>query len=223
MQYTEYSKSQLEEFADKLNKDFDSERLKKAKPIDVYDVVDFVRADIDWKNISTDRSILGATIFGDCIMPVFEKKNDDWVKKYIKVSAGTIIIDSKVEEDANKGRRNFTVMHEVFHFLYHKKSFTDTSVGLKSLLEKEIFRCYEEKKRGMTPLEILEWQANYMAAAFLIPKSALKNELNIKEEVETRDIDNLKLDKEEIRDLATKFSVSCETMLYRLKGLKIIE
>lgn len=223
MQYTEYSKSQLEEFADKLNKNFDSERLKKAKPIDVYDVVDFVRADIDWKNISTDGSILGATIFGDGIMPVFEKKNDDWIKKYIKVSAGTIIIDSKVEEDANKGRRNFTVMHEVFHFLYHKKSFTHTSVGLKSLLETEIFRDYEEKKKGMTVLEILEWQANYMAAAFLIPKSALMNELNIKEEVETRDIGNLKLDKEEIRDLATKFSVSCKTMSYRLKGLKIIE
>lgn len=223
MRYKEYSKSQLEELADKLNRDFDCVRLEKAKPIDVYDVVDFVGAEIDWKNISIDGSILGATIFADGIMPVFEKENDNWIERYIEVSAGTIIIDSKVEDDVNKGRRNFTVMHEVFHFLHHKKSFTNKNGGLKKVLETEIFRCYEEKKKGMTALEILEWQANYMAAAFLVPKSALINELNIKKVAEAGNINPVKLDKKAIRDLATKFSVSIETMVYRLRGLKIIE
>lgn len=223
MRYKEYSKSQLEELADKLNRDFDAERLEMAKPIDVYDVVDFVGAEIDWKHLSTDGSILGATVFADGSLPVFERENDNWIERYIKVVAGTIIIDSKIEDSETKGRRNFTVMHEVFHFLYHKKSFTNKKGRLKRVLETEIFRSYEEKKKGMTALEILEWQVNYMATAFLVPKSALINELKITKIAETGDINPIKLDEKVIRDLAAKFSVSNETMVYRLRGLKIIE
>lgn len=222
MRYKKYSKSQLEEMADALNKRFDPERLEKAKPIDVYDVVDFVGAEIDWKDISIDGSILGATVFADGIMPVFEKESGNWVERYIEVAAGTIIIDSKVEKDTNKGRRNFTVMHEVFHFLYHKKSFTDRNGGFRTILTAEAFRSYEEKKKGMTALEVLEWQANYMAAAFLVPKSALINELNVKKEDEVTGISLIKPDKEVIRDLASKFSVSIKTMVYRLRGLRVI-
>ena len=49
MRYKEYSKTQLEAHANLLNNEFDEERLKKAKPIDVYDVLDFIKADVDWK------------------------------------------------------------------------------------------------------------------------------------------------------------------------------
>lgn len=35
-------------------KKFGKERLEKAKPIDVYDVLEFVDAEVDWKYLSND-------------------------------------------------------------------------------------------------------------------------------------------------------------------------
>lgn len=224
MRYKEYSKSQLEELANELNRRFDIERLEIAKPIDVYDVVEFVGADIDWKYLSIDESVLGVTVFCDGSFPVFEKQDGVFVSKVIFVNEGTIIVDIRVDGGDNIGRKNFTVMHEVFHYLHHKKSFTKKNGGLKKILETEVFRSYEEKKQGMTAIEILEWQANYMAAAFLVPKSALVNEIKSIIKIST-DIDNINsilLKDFEIKELANRFSVSYQTMIYRLQSLEIL-
>lgn len=224
MRYREYSKSQLEDLANDLNISFDSDRLEKAKSIDVYDVVEFVGADIDWKYLSIDGNVLGATVFCDGLFPVFEKQDGEFVPEIIFVNKGTIIVDIRVDEGDNIGRKNFTVMHEVFHFLYHKKSFTKRNGGLKKILETEVFRSYEEKKKGMTAIEILEWQANYMAAAFLVPKSALINEIKTVSDISI-DIDNtsiISLKDIKIKELAKRFSVSNQTMIYRLQSLGIL-
>lgn len=133
MRYKEYSKSQLEELANELNRTFDSERLEKAKSIDVYDVVEFVGADIDWKYLSMDESVLGATVFCDGLFPVFEKYDGEFVPEVIFVNKETIIVDIRVDEGDNIGRKNFTVMHKVFHYLHHKKSFTKKNGGLKKI------------------------------------------------------------------------------------------
>ena len=224
MRYKEYSKTQLEAHANLLNNEFDEERLKKAKPIDVYDVLDFIKADVDWKYLSTDQSILGATIFCDGILPVFEKLDTNFDKRYIKVNAGTIIIDCDIEESPNVGRKNFTVMYEAFHFLYHKSSFLKRNGGLKNVLNTEVFRPYEEKKRGMTAMEILEWQANYMAAAFLIPQKALLNEIHTIYPQMMDEVGRIPfhVQEKEIKELSELFSVSRQTMNYRIKSLQRI-
>lgn len=195
MRYKEYSKPQLEELPNNLNREFDKERLEKAKPIDVYDVVEFVGAEIDWKYLSIDGSVLGVTVFCDGVLPVFELENCKLISSFISTKARTIFVDIRVEEDSNICRKNFTVMHEVFHFLHHKKSFTKINGWLKKILETEVFRSYEEKKKGMTAIEILEWQANYMASSFFVPKFALINEIkNIKFiSTETNDIKSISL------------------------------
>ena len=59
-----YSAHQLENEAEKLLAQFDPERLKKPKPIDVYAVIEkCLGVDYDWKYITPDQSILGATAF----------------------------------------------------------------------------------------------------------------------------------------------------------------
>ena len=59
-----YSAHQLENEAEKLLTQFDPERLRKPKPIDVYAVIEkCLGVDYDWKYITPDQSILGATAF----------------------------------------------------------------------------------------------------------------------------------------------------------------
>lgn len=225
MRYNDYSKTQLEANANALNQKFDKERLEKVKPIDVYDVLEFVGAEVDWKYLSNDKSVLGATVFCNGILPVYEHENGILIQKNIRVEAGTIVIDIEVDSDSNIGRKNFTVMHEVFHYLYHKKSFTKRNGGLKKVLETDINRSYEEKRKGMTAMEILEWQANYMAAAFLVPKNALLNEMdkiNFIPRIDVNNIVPIHIDLLIIKELANKFSVSCQTMIYRMQSLNIL-
>lgn len=59
-----YSARQLESEAEKLLFQFDPERLKKPKSIDVYAVIEkCLGVEYDWKYITPDQSILGATAF----------------------------------------------------------------------------------------------------------------------------------------------------------------
>ena len=64
--YYNYSPTQLEQKAMDFLKSFDSERLTKPKPIDVYAVIEkCLDVPYDWKYITPDQSILGATAFTD--------------------------------------------------------------------------------------------------------------------------------------------------------------
>lgn len=64
-----YSAHQLENEAEKLLTQFDPERLRKPKPIDVYAVIEkCLGVDYDWKYITPDQSILGATAFNALAM-----------------------------------------------------------------------------------------------------------------------------------------------------------
>ena len=55
-----YSARQLESEAEKLLFQFDPERLKKPKSIDVYAVIEkCLGVEYDWKYITPDQSILG--------------------------------------------------------------------------------------------------------------------------------------------------------------------
>ena len=59
-----YSPAQLEKKAEELLRKFDSERLIKIKPIDVYEVIEkCLDVPYDWKYLTPDQSILGMTAF----------------------------------------------------------------------------------------------------------------------------------------------------------------
>lgn len=72
--YYNYSPNQLEAKAMDFLKSFDSERLTKPKPIDVYAVIEkCLDVPYDWKYITPDQSILGATAFSDGYLYVWDK------------------------------------------------------------------------------------------------------------------------------------------------------
>ena len=63
MFYYNYSLTQLESFADDLNRKYDATRLTTPKQVDVYDIVDLLGARLAFEYLSPDRSYLGATLF----------------------------------------------------------------------------------------------------------------------------------------------------------------
>ena len=230
-----YSKRDLEQKASELIRQYDPQRFLIPKPIDVYDVIDkILGVPYELVYLSPDQSILGLTAFEDidwfcwsfpwCPDDLSEHMESncltDAEKKYLPMrrhfSKGTILIEKTLTEaGANIGRHNFTVMHEVFHQVLHKKCFIHFNPNEPHYSTKETFESDGHKKLE-TDIDFIEFQANYCAASFLMPRTAIEFYCTAHGVIFTDCTD------QNIRELANAFSVSKEAMRYRLRELKLI-
>ncbi len=223
MIYSRYSNAQLEVFADGLNRRYDAERLKKPSPADVYDIVDLLGARIAFEYLSPDRTYLGATIFRDGMVYVWPGN------PYVKGMApqkkffygGTIIIDRDLNESTKEQdlfSENFTVIHECFHFVRHQAFFRFGSYMSR------YFASYGEKQTDKKDaLFWLEHQANYSAAAFLMPREAVEYGARLLLHYRGAPLSFGYDIKDDIKELGKKFGVNYSPMVYRLQTLGILE
>ena len=224
MLYFSYSQNQLEKQALETLASYDKQLLVTPKQIDVYDVIEkLLDVPYDWKYLTPDQSILGATAFNPGFIwawpePVYRVG----MKPYkVPVEKGTILIDSTLTERGNIGRENFTVMHEVFHQVLHKKCFRNEPPNYAHFSMNPEYDSNGHKKLK-TAIDYIEYQANQCAACFLMPRDLV---------IETFDkmfsrtsysrlkwiyIDNL------VREMAYEFNSSETAMKYRLNNLKIL-
>lgn len=160
------------------------------KVLDIEKLIeDFFDLSLDYKLLSRDGSILGITSFGKSVLPVISEDNN---VELIEVDRGDILIDSKLIDEGNEGRIRFTMAHELAHWILHRELFineyakreknmiisNDTSEGLLT--------CETDCK---TDEEWIEWQADYLAGALLMPCTLfsyyfniIRNELDIKQD-----------------------------------------
>ncbi len=227
MRYYDYSQTQLEEKARELTEKFDKERLVKPKELDVYDVVEFIGAIPDWLYLTPAQAYLGATVFNDSYWWAWPDSHyvKGMIPTMVPVKAGTILIDRTVNEGDNRGVENFTVMHECFHFMLHKKCFRSKKNHYQHYCKKEDFKAVQHEKRPMGGIEITEYQANYCAAAFLMPKDAVTKIFLERLGMKAFPISPVKVTAKVdavISEMAEMFSVNYSPMKYRLQALKLI-
>lgn len=224
MIYHDYSFEQLELLADKLNSKIDPKRLKRPRSIDVFDVVDFLGARIAIEYLTPDRSILGATTFKDGVCWIWPNNPyvSGMVPEYKFFRAGTIIIDadldnSSLEQDIYA--ENYTIMHECFHFDKHQASFKHSGTHVYESLQKSKYTVDKNSAQYK-----LERQADYAAAAFLMPREAVRYVF-----FDTFNVDESDCPipfgyntKPLIKDMAKLFQVNYSPMEFRLKDLGLL-
>ncbi len=212
-----YSPAQLEDKANELLRQFDAERLTMAKPIDVYAVIEqCLDVPYDWKYITPDQSIWGMTFFKPGYQWVWPEPRfiDGMRPEKAFFEQGTILIDSFLTELPDRGPENFTVMHEVFHQVLHKRCFAHASCDYKHETRRENLNLRTGKKY-LSSLEICEYQANFCAACFLMPRvpvTAMFHRLTSSEQ-------NCFVNESVVAEMAAAFSVSKSAMRIRLQSL----
>lgn len=227
MIYYELSPSQLEDKAVKLTQDFDKECLIRPKPIDVYDVVDFIKCVPDWVYLTPDQSYLGLTAYNEGYWwawpaPYYKA---GMLPEKIAVHAGTILIDRTISEGGNRGIENFTVMHECFHQILHPRCFRTRTANYQHYCQKKDFRAESGKRKNMTAIERIEAQANYCAAAFLMPKKTVQAVFIEKvglSALPTAPIRITVIIDAVISEMAEIFGVNYSPMKYRLQNLGLL-
>lgn len=227
MRYYQYSPTQLEQEADNLNAEFDKERLIIPKLIEVYYVVDFIGCNPDWVYLTPDQSILGLTAYNNGYWwawpePYYEKGMQP---QKIAVETGTILIDRTISEGDNRGLENFTVIHECFHQRLHPKCFKNRTASYQHFCKKKDFRAETGNRKNMSAIEIIEYQANYCTAAFLMPMKAVKTVFKEKLELTILPTESLKINWKidvVINEMAKLFGVNYSPMKYRLQTLNLV-
>lgn len=175
---------EIENLSDQITNSYKPNRNLMGEALDLDHFIEcYIGLDMDYKDLSHNKSILGMMVFDNCKVPVYDVEKDK--AKYINVDEGTIIIDNSLlaKEQIRRGR--FTLAHEAAHWFLHRHiyitdkkqiSLFDTlEIGEKRI---PVIKCRTsdivcgEKRKLNSDDQFIEWQADYMASALLMPKNA---------------------------------------------------
>ena len=225
-----YTKEKLEELADSINKEYFPARLTSASPLDCYDLLEALGCEVEWRYISPDDSILGATFFYDGYWYIWPDgtfhKGDMFATEFFP--KGTILINQRVLDSKAKtarGSENFIVGHECAHWIKDQEYF-------KTHAEKDVFHVCKKNDFGstwwnnsMSEIEIIERQTNYLDAAILMPRDVIRSEffrISRYKNIPSQQLEFKNYMKKWIAVLSQEFGVNFNPVKYRLQDLGII-
>ena len=178
------SRTLIDDEAKKFLIKYRPDALKEATKLDLENLIENdLGLNIDYQNLDENHQILGATIFKDGYMNVYNNGE----KELKKFSKNTMVFDIKLSEDyKQEGRFLFTLAHEIGHWILHRKHFfiDEQQQNIFDLLENEsrdnFIICVKRNESAMlyvrkkTPEEWIEWQADNFASSLLMPKDIFK-------------------------------------------------
>jgi len=205
------SKKELNKFGEDLVKDFYGQSMNAPIEIDIDRFAErYLGLKQDYQLLSHCVCYLGVMIFNDTDkVPVYNNILN--CAEYISAEAGTMIIDNSLLAYNQEHRYRFTVGHEASHSILHKVYYSNKDYIMQG--------CPNVGHSGSKPVNLwsdtdtMEWQANYLSAAILMPECAVKMAVN-----------NIPSENyaEMIKRISEIFNVSGEAAQNRLKNLDII-
>lgn len=180
--------AELEKFALEVIKDYNPKCLKGVVPIDYFHFLEcYLKVNVQFQHIYTptkEEIIYGATSFSNNQqLKIFDKEN--LCTSCVPIGRGDIILDKQLDCELMLGKQKFTGFHEGAHWLLHQKYFyvDENQLSMFDTLSNNSVACcskenIERRVRGKleTPKDFMEHQANYLAAAIMMPKTIFMEE-----------------------------------------------
>ena len=117
-------------------------------------------------HMTLDSSVLGLTSYGD--IELFF--NNDLDENSYKLDGKTVLIESDLNDDYHKGRKNFTIMHEGAHHILRITYPDDYATSSPTV---HYHKDNLNNTNKITDWE--EWQADALASALLMPKEVVRD------------------------------------------------
>lgn len=176
------SRQQIDHIGEKLVMDFCPEAMRAPQAIDIDLLVEeYLGMKVEFPYLSNNGIYLGMTVFYDSDrVIVYDEERDQ--ADYMTVRGNTVLIDRSLLDKWKRGRYRFTMGHEAAHAFLHKEYFrrqkekniaARESVSLISCRISEV-QNDEQKNVEWTDYNWLEWQANTLSSAILMPKTMVK-------------------------------------------------
>ncbi len=218
------SKIQLEKYGERVLRDFSPAFLKEPQATNLDSLISkYMGFNFEYQYLSHNQSYLGITIFNDTdSMPVYDPYHKR--AEFISVKKNTIIIEGTLAESSHlEHRERFTQGHEIAHGLLHSEYFqwkaetveqNDNYEGIYSQTFIPDLSEVDTYGRQLQGEAWLEWQANYLSAVLLMPKTTVKKLKNI---IEPKGSPLWHFDL--VREMVKVFKVSEEAARVRLQSL----
>jgi len=196
-----YRTATLESIAREALKRYDPTYLNQepqAVPIERI-IEDIYKISIEYMRLTEAGDELGRMICDDGYSTRFNVESDSY--ELVEVTEGTMLIESLLVNNPKAyGRYRFTLAHELGHWLLHKHLYKGTGIAAATYgLDKQTD-------------DSIEWQANYIAKAILMPIGQVKRGFHAMRGS----------DKNKVTTLAEIFEVSKQAMEYRLNEMGLI-
>lgn len=225
------SKREIDTIAENFLWDFCPKAMKTPMEIDIDSFAqNYLGLKQDFQYLSNNGIYLGMMVFNntDKII-VYEPETN--TAEYISEEARTIIIDNNLLEENQEHRYRYTVVHECGHDILHTEYFHYDPKQITFLEQEPMIKCRAINPHGnKKPVHLwdekdrMEWQANYMASAILMPKSMVCKVVDLKS-IFLKGCEHLEdpiVSPEYTIIISRIFNVSEEAARYRLKGIGLM-
>ena len=156
---------------------------------------------IDYKYLKQFKDELGKMVYDNGYVICFNREKDDY--ELVEVTIGTMLIEASLADDPTQyGRLRFTLAHELAHWILHQRLFEGTGIAA-AMYDADVDE------------DSVEWQANYLAQAILMPNGQVKRCFYSV-------YSNYKTRREKIKAMADIFEVSKQAMEIRLMNFNLI-
>lgn len=179
-------KADINRIGEQIVRDFDPDMFHNPHPLEIDALAEFYLHMIpEFQYLSHCRLYLGMTVFRDTnrIIVYNPEKNK---AEYFSAKAHTVIIDNSLLAENQEHPYRFTMGHECSHEIFHRPFFLNTrNFRPMDIVQRDhktmAVACRQVRNyKGMpdtslwTDLDSVEWQADYMSSAMLMPESIIK-------------------------------------------------
>ena len=221
-------KSEIDDWGEAFVRDYCPAALQEPTPIDVDRFAcSYLGLIQDFAWLSNDGRYLGMTVFNDTGRVIIYDPESN-AADYMRAKAGTVIIDNGLLDGNKEHRYRFTMGHECAHAIFHKEHFAYDPDQTSFLYEapEPMIQCREDSTKNLskksfalwTPTERMEWQANRLASAILMPRSSVYKLIRSLPKDSGPEFDGMA-----IYSVSESFDVSPEAAQYRLLDLDLIK
>lgn len=165
------SKIDIEKIATDVLREFSPSNLVVPTQLDTMSFLqDYLGLNVKRKYIGTFESgILGSIVMCDEMeIPSYDEMFHPTV---LIETYGNVLISPDLSGRDNAPRRRYTEMHEGSHFILHKEYYK--CLDKKSTNQHKLIACRRMEllnDNSKTAMDWIEWQADYLAAALLMPQ-----------------------------------------------------
>lgn len=224
------SKKELDIIGERFVRDFQPEVLTNPAPVDIERFIEcYLGMTPDYQLLSHNGVYLGMTVFNDTNkVPIYDPATNR--AEYITAKARTVIIDSRLLDESQQHRYRFTLGHEGGHDILHSGffSYNPDQLSIYDTPLPPMIQCRVDNASPRTTNtkqwddhDWMEWQANRLCSAILMPESAIRliaNKYNNKGKL-VNPVSRCLL----VAQISSLFNVSISAATYRLKELGYVD
>jgi hypothetical protein len=213
------SKRELESIGKSVSDDFESRcACQRGTAVDIDLLAEgYLDLSLLYARLLESAGILGLTTTGDISLELHGKNG---AVTTLCVPKNSIVMDESLSAPSNRGRRRFTLAHECAHQILARLEEAEEAVQFRKMSNNTAHHF-------RTPEDFLEWQANTLAAALLMPQA------RVFEVMTKQSFRPIKLtqyggrfntaDYRELRRISQLLGVSIRALTIRLRELYYIE